>query len=170
MSRRIILWAVVVLIAAVGAIIFLVPMFQQLGDSDTEIAVAPEFGSLVSVENARLVMPPRAGQLASLRFDLSNRGNRSVQLVDVDIEHARVGMAEDKGPAPLPLANVNINSGETVSFGDSESPLVVAEYDEYVVPGAKLGVTLTFDNAETIAFTVPVVLENPHTSSEGPLN
>lgn len=170
MNRRGLLLVVVLIAAVAGAVIFLLPMLQPLGDSDTEYSVAPERGSVVQVENPRLVLPPRAGQLASLNFDITNSGERSLQLVDVAIQHAEQGMAEIEGPAPQELANVDIQSGETVRFGSTENRLVVADYDENVVPGSTVNVTLTFGNAETVSFSAPVVIENPHTNLEGPLD
>lgn len=169
MTNRVI-WVLIAIAAAVGAALFIVPMIQRAADNETEHSIAPEFGSVVSVENPRFVMPPRAGQSAALYFDVTNKGERSVQLVDVQVRGAaETKMTDVERPAPLGVATIRIDPGQTMRFGPGQQYLVASSYDGTVVPGAQVDVTLTFGNAQKLSFTAPVLLENPHTNSEGPL-
>lgn len=149
-----------------GVILFVVPMFQASVDDRTDFSAAPELGSTVQLSDARFVLPPRAGQPASVFFDISNAGSRSIQLVDVTVEDNRAVMVSKEGPAPQQIASVEISPGETVTFGPYTETLIFSDYDASIVPGTVARVNLTFGNSEQITVSAPVSKDDANTSQQ----
>jgi copper(I)-binding protein len=164
--RKRVLFVVVALACVAGVILFAAPIFQASVDDQTDFSAAPELGSTVQLSDARFVLPPRAGQPASLFFDISNAGSRSIQLVDVTVADNRAVMISKEGPAPQQIASVEISPGETLTFGPYTESLIFSEYDSSIVPGADVRAELTFGNAEKITVSAPVSIEDAVTSSE----
>lgn len=130
------------------------PLWQTATESDTEAPVAPDFGSIVRVENSRIVLPGSDGTAARVYFDVTNVGDQTVQLTEVRLAHASAtGMQETGGPAWMPVATLPIEPGETLSLNPDGEFVVVSNYDSNVVPGALIDVTLVFGTSATV--TVP---------------
>lgn len=148
---------ILVVVAVVAAVVWFAPLFP---DDDTSAPPAPEFGSAVTVENARLVLPPEAGEPARIYFDISNMGERNVYIAEVAVEHADgVMIANIEGPVAANMANVPVNEGETVVFGPNAEQVILTDYDSNVVPGADVRMRLTFGNSESL--TVPMQVYAP---------
>ena len=146
-----------VILAIVAAVVWFVPLFP---DDETTAPSAPDFGSTVTIENPRLVLPPEAGEPARIYFDISNTGESNVYIAEVAIEHGdETTLARTEGPVADNLANMPINQGQTVVFGPDSDQAILTDYDSSVVPGAEVRMRLTFGNAETV--TVPMEVYAP---------
>jgi len=149
-------WIIGVLVVGgiLAAILFLYPPAQRVADSDTEQPTAPDFGSqadpAVAIENARLVLPARAGNPATVYFDVRSLGQRNLVIREVNVEHAgRVGLFDAEGPQIGRIENVSIEPGATLRFAPDARHLVASDYDSNVVPGASVEVTVTLANGQT---------------------
>ncbi|QZH74274.1 MAG: copper chaperone PCu(A)C [Erythrobacter sp.] len=159
MSKKVILSFAAIVVAA-GAIIFLIAMGTEGFDADEDLRPVAETGAEVTVSNARIVLPPEAGQPAAIYFDIENLGPNSVQVVGVDVGNSvRARMADIDGPAAREARNVAVGPGETLTLGPDAELLVLSEYGSEVIPGATIPVVLTFGNSDTIAFSAPVMVD-----------
>lgn len=146
---------IVLAVIAIGILIWSVAPWA--GHSDTEAPPAPHFGSTVSVSNARLIMPAKAGEPAALYFDLSNKGSGGVALRKVAVEHAaNASIAHAPQPVDEAAATLNVSPGETVSLGPEGAYVAVSGYDSSVVPGAVVKVQLGFGTSATLDTTAQV--------------
>jgi copper(I)-binding protein len=149
--------AVLVLGVLVASAMFLFPALQPLWESDTEVPVAPEFGSTVRVDNPQFVLPARANDPARVYFNVTNVGQQDIHLTQVRIGAAAEADIEDtQGPAWKPVANLPLQPGETLSLTPGGTFAVISEYDSTVVPGATVNITLVFDTSASI--TVPATV------------
>ncbi len=70
----------------VGAILFFAPF---AADDDTVAPPAPDFTSAAAVENARLVLPPEAGEPARISFDVRNlAADNTLYITGVAVENS----------------------------------------------------------------------------------
>lgn len=154
MSKHKWLTVAVILAGLVGSIMLLWPAWQSLSEPDKDALQAPDFGSTIRVESPRIMLPERAGDGARVYLDITNVGEQPVVLTEVRLAHAgRTGMQETKGPAWMPVANLPVDPGETLSLDPDGEFAVISNYDSYVVPGAMIDLTLVFGTSATI--TVP---------------
>lgn len=156
MKKRVLLAPVLVVAGVAATGLFIFPLVSP---QEYAAPPAPDFGSTVAVRNARLVLPPVAGQPASIQFELNNLGNEvPVALTALTVEHARaVEMVDPDRPVPLKIANVPVEPGETVEFGTGERQVLLAGYDSSVVPGAEVRMILTFGNSGSLTAPLTVV-------------
>ncbi|WP_296716982.1 copper chaperone PCu(A)C [Erythrobacter sp.] len=154
MSKHKWLIAVLIIGGLVGAVMLLWPLWQTATESDTEASQAPDFGSTIRVESPRIMLPERAGGAARVYLDITNIGEQTALLTEVRLAHASAtGMQETEGPAWMPVANLAIEPGETLSLHPDGEFAAISNYDSNVVPGAMIDVTLVFGTSAAI--TVP---------------
>lgn len=112
----------------------------------------------VRITDARLVMPGAAGNPAALYFTVTNTGQTHAQLGGVQVAQAgRAGFMVVKEAAETPSTRVAIAPGETVRLApDSGTYVAVENYNEDVVPGEDVDVTLTLTSGQVARFTAPV--------------
>ncbi|MEQ5786836.1 copper chaperone PCu(A)C [Erythrobacter sp. NFXS35] len=149
-------WLIAALIVGglIATIMLLWPLWQTGTISGTEASQAPDFGSTIRVENPRIMLPERAGDGARIYLDITNVGDQTTVLSEVRLAHASAtGIQEIEGPAWMPVANLPIEPGETLSLNPDGEFAVVSNYDSNVVPGAMIDVSLVFGTSATI--TVP---------------
>lgn len=145
-------WIVGALVAAavIGGGFMLLPPAQRIAGDDTQLAPETESRSQIEIGDARVLLPAVAGRPAEVHFSVTNHGERSAFIRDIRVQHARrVGMFDTPGPAVTPVENIDIAPGQTLRFARDSYYLVATDYDENVIPGATLRLTLTLGNGET---------------------
>jgi copper(I)-binding protein len=155
-------WLIVVVVLAglIGTVMLVWPLWQTGTQSDTEAPPAPDFSSTVRVENARIVLPGSDRQAARVFFDLTNIGDKTVQLTQVLLAHGDgTAMQNTQGPAWTPIAALPISPGETLSMNPQGEFVVISDYDSNVVPGAMIDLVLVFGTSASV--TVPAQVFAP---------
>lgn len=164
MSRRVLIGIVIAIAAVLVGWMLLQPIGQQ--DDGPYPAPDADFGSIVTVSNARIALPTRAGDPAAVLVEITNRGNRNIYLSEVIVEHGgRAELTDFSHPAPKQLDSVDIAPGETARFGRRGEHAILTEYDENVVPGAEVTVEFTFANGESLSAPATVELTPQDTGS-----
>lgn len=119
----------------------------------------------LAVSNARLILPPVAGNPAAIYFDLKNEGNRPVAVRRADVadaksasmhdmmEYNREMTMADMGPLTVPV-------GETVKFEPGGKHVMVFEPSPELKAGGKTELTLTVAGGDKASFEIPVEAAN----------
>lgn len=156
MNRRTWIGIVIAIVAVVAGWMLLQPMGQQ--DDGAYPAPEADFGSVVTVSDARITLPARAGNPAAVHLEITNRGNSNLYLSEILVEHGgRAQLTDISRQTPKPSDNVEIAPGQTLRFGREGDQAILTNYDENVVPGAELTVELVFGNGESLS--VPATVE-----------
>lgn len=115
----------------------------------------------LAVTNARLMLPPVAGNPAAIYFDLKNEGQRTVAVRRADVadaastsmhdmmEYNREMTMADMGPLTVP-------AGETVKFEPGGKHVMVFDLSPEIAAGGKTEMTLTVAGGDKVSFDVPV--------------
>lgn len=148
--------AVLLASAALGALAACAP---ETADTAEVPATAAPAG--LSVSNARLVLPPVAGNPAAVYFDLSYTGAGSVTLEEVTVEGAGMTMihdyAEQAGKMAMTMAGpVTLSEGNPVSFAPGGLHVMAMEPTDALEPGGTAKVTLTLSNGTSVSVDAPV--------------
>jgi copper(I)-binding protein len=115
----------------------------------------------LTVSNARLVLPPVAGNPAAIYFDLAYSGTAGVTLEDVTVEGAGMTMihdyAEEAGKMEMTMAGpVTLVEGAPVSFAPGGLHVMAMEPTDALKPGGTAKVTLTLSDGSTTTIDAPV--------------
>lgn len=126
----------------------------------TETAAATP-GAMLAVTNARVVLPPVAGNPAAVYFDLSYSGDAEVTLSSVAVEGAGMTMihdyADNAGKRQMVMADaVPLPSGAAVSFAPGGLHVMAMEPGAALVAGGIAKVTLTLSDGTTAIVDAPV--------------
>lgn len=164
MTRRTVIGIVILLAAIVVGWMLLQPMGRQ---DDGPPPPDADFGSIVTIGDARVALPATAGDPAGVLFDITNRGERTIFLSDVVVQHGgRAQLTDLSHPDPKPLDTVEIEPGQTLRFGPEAGRAVLIDYDENVVPGAEVAVEFTFGNGESLSVPATVDAARQEVGSE----
>lgn len=122
-------------------------------------AVAAAAG--LSVSNARVVLPPVAGNPAAVYFDLSWAGASGVTLDAVEVEGAGMTMihdyAEADGKMKMVMADsVPLTPGTPVTFAPGGLHVMAMEPAGVLAPGGTAKVTLTLSDGTVTTVDAPV--------------
>jgi copper(I)-binding protein len=115
----------------------------------------------LTVSNARLVLPPVAGNPAVVYFDLSYSGAPGVTLENVTVEGARMTMIHDNvekdGKMQMVMADaVPLAQGAPVSFKPGGLHVMAMEPSDALKAGGTAKVTLTLSDGTTATVDAPV--------------
>jgi periplasmic copper chaperone A len=115
----------------------------------------------LTVSNARLVLPPVAGNPAAVYFDLSYSGAAGVSLTAVAVEGAGMTMihntAEQDGKMKMVMADaVPLADGTPVSFAPGGLHVMAMEPSGALKAGGTAKVTLTLSDGTTTTLEAPV--------------
>lgn len=115
----------------------------------------------LSVSNARVVLPPVAGNPAAVYFDLAYTGAAGVTLEDVAVEGAGMTMihdyAETAGKMEMTMAGpVTLAEGAPVSFAPGGLHVMAMEPTDALKAGGTAKVTLTLSDGSTTTVDAPV--------------
>jgi copper(I)-binding protein len=113
------------------------------------------------VSNARVVLPPVAGNPAAVYFDLAYTGAAGVTLEDVAVEGAGMTMihdyAEAAGKMEMTMAGpVTLAEGAPVSFAPGGLHVMAMEPTDALKAGGTAKVTLTLSDGSTTTVDAPV--------------
>lgn len=126
----------------------------------TETATAAP-GAMLAVTNARVVLPPVAGNPAAVYFDLSYSGDASVTLASVTVEGAGMTMihdyAETAGKRQMVMADaVALPAGTTVSFAPGGLHVMAMEPGDALAAGSMAQVTINLSDGTSTVVEAPV--------------
>ncbi len=115
----------------------------------------------LTVSNARVVLPPVAGNPAAVYFDLSYSGTPGVTLQDVSVEGAGMTMihdyAEEAGTMRMVMADsVPLGGDAPVSFAPGGLHVMAMEPSDALQAGGTAKVTLTLSNGAVTVVEAPV--------------
>ena len=132
------------------------------GEQAEQVAeTAPEGIPGLTVENARLVLPPVAGNPAAVYFDLAYEGERGLSIRRVDVAQSKEAMlhayADNNGQMQMgesmPIA---ITKGSKIAFEPGGYHVMVFELAPEVQAGGKVEVTLTVSGGDKYSFDAEV--------------
>ena len=115
----------------------------------------------VTISNARIVLPPVAGNPAAVYFDLSYKGKPGVTLVNIAVEGAGMTMiheyAESEGVQKMQMAGpVELRTDAPVSFAPGGMHGMVMDPGPTLRPGSTAVVRLNFSDGTSTGFEAPV--------------
>lgn len=124
-------------------------------------AATPAASAGLAVTNARVVLPPVAGNPAAVYFDLSYSGDASVTLASVAVEGAGMTMihdyAETAGKRQMVMADaVPLPAGTAVSFAPGGLHVMAMEPGAGLAAGGTAKVTLTLSDGTSTVVEAPV--------------
>ncbi len=133
------------------------------GGSEAPVEEAAEAEGVpgMSVENARLVLPPVAGNPAAVHFDLTYEGDRALTIRKAEVAGAESAMlheyAEFEGKMQMMEAlPIGITKGDKLEFKPGEKHVMAFGLPEDLEPGASVDVTLTVAGGATQPFAAEV--------------
>lgn len=115
----------------------------------------------LTVSNARIVLPPVAGNPAAVYFDLSYSGAPGITLDNVGVEGAGTTMihdyAEEAGAMRMVMADsVRLGGDAPVRFAPGGLHAMAMEPSDALRAGGTAKVTLTLSNGATTVIEAPV--------------
>lgn len=132
------------------------------GDAET---AASETNAAVSqgmtITNARLVLPPVAGNPAAVYFDLSYTGDQNPTLSSVAVEGAGMTMIHDYGEAAgkmqmMEAQPIVLTTGTPVTFAPGGLHVMAMQPSADWQPGGTVKVTLTLSDGSSQSFDAQV--------------
>ena len=115
----------------------------------------------MTITNARMVLPPVAGNPAAVYFDLAYQGDRNLALNRAEVEGAQSATFHDMGEydmkvqmmdmLPLPL-----KKGDTVSFEPGGKHIMAMQPAETLQPGGTAKVTIIVSGGGSQTFEAPI--------------
>ena len=129
--------------------------------SDEAAIPADENPTGLVITNARLMLPPVAGNPAAVYFDLKNEGTRAIAVRRADVadaksaalhdmmEYNRAMTMADMGPLAVP-------QGQTIKFEPGGKHVMAYDLSPELKPGGKTELTLTVAGGDKVSVEVPV--------------
>lgn len=132
--------------------------------SDSAQTVEPEAEANptgLTVSNARLMLPPVAGNPAAIYFDLKNEGSRAIAVRRADVADAKSAemhdmMEYDRAMTMGEMGPTTVPAGETVKFEPGGKHVMVFDLSPEIVAGGTTEMTLTVAGGDKVSFDVPV--------------
>lgn len=126
------------------------------------VAVAPEGPEGISVENARLSLPPVAGNPAAVYFDLKNSSTKNHMVRSVSVQGAESAVLHQMGtwsnqPSMDEIAQIGATPNETLKFEPGGLHVMAMNLSDTVVAGGTAEVTLTFVGGDKFSFPAQVL-------------
>lgn len=151
-------------VAATALAATLIPLLGACSDdaaAPAEDAVASPSAAGLAVSNARVVLPPVAGNPAAVYFDLSFVGAPGVTLDTVAVEGAGMTMIHDyaqtDGKMQMVMTDaVPLAPGTPVKFAPGGLHVMAMEPGAALVPGGTAKVTLTLSDGTVTVIDAPV--------------
>ncbi|XUU59978.1 copper chaperone PCu(A)C [Erythrobacter sp. HA6-11] len=115
----------------------------------------------MTIDNARLVLPPVAGNPAAVYFDLAYDGERALTIRKAEVAGAESAMlheyAEFEGKMQMMEAlPIGITKGDKLEFKPGEKHVMAFGIPEDIEAGASVDVTLTVAGGATQTFAAEV--------------
>ena len=117
------------------------------------------------VTNARLLLPPVAGNPAAVYFDLANEGTRTIAVRRADIADAKTASMHDmmeynRAMTMADIGPVTVPAGETVKFAPGGKHVMVFDLSPELKAGATTELTLTVAGGDKASFPVTIEAAN----------
>ena len=117
------------------------------------------------VTNARLLLPPVAGNPAAVYFDLANEGKRTIAVRRADIADAKTASMHDmmeynRAMTMADIGPVTVPAGETVKFAPGGKHVMVFDLSPELKAGATTELTLTVAGGDKASFPVTIEAAN----------
>lgn len=115
----------------------------------------------LAVTNARLILPPVAGNPAAVYFDLKNEGTRAIAVRRADIAGAKSAEMHDmmefnREMTMAAMGPLTVPKGETIKFEPGGKHVMAFELSPELKAGDKTEMTLTIAGGDKASFEVPV--------------
>ena len=135
------------------------------GGAADDAAQADDNPTGLVVSNARLMLPPVAGNPAAVYFDLKNDGKRAVAVRRADIADAKSAtmhdmMEIDSKPTMADMGPTTIKQGETIKFEPGGKHVMAFDLSPELKAGGKTEMTLTIAGGDKMSVDVPVEAAN----------
>ncbi|MGB7374627.1 copper chaperone PCu(A)C [Pontixanthobacter sp.] len=132
------------------------------GDTAEEVAEAPEGIEGLTVENARLVLAPVAGNPAAVYLDLTYDGERGLSLSRVSVQGAESAVMHEYGEfnrkvQMMEMLPVALTKGTQVSFKPGEQHIMAMGVSPELKPGGTTEVTLIVSGGDKQTVTADIV-------------
>ncbi len=115
----------------------------------------------MSISNARMVLPPVAGNPAAIYFDLDYEGDRHLALNRAEVKGAKSAMFHDYGEYDMKVQMMDmlpmpIKKGDKVSFEPGGKHLMAMEPDPSLKAGGTTEATIIVSGGGKQTFEVPI--------------
>lgn len=129
--------------------------------SDEGAKAVDENPTGLTVSNARLLLPPVAGNPAAVYFDLKNEGTRAVAVRRADIADAKSASMHDmmeynREMTMAEMSPTMIRQGETLKFEPGGKHVMAFDLSPELKAGGKTEMTLTIAGGDKVSVEVPV--------------
>lgn len=143
------------------AAIALLLSLAACSQSDEGAKTADENPTGLTVSNARLMLPPVAGNPAAIYFDLKNEGKRAVAVRRADVADAKSASMHDMmeynhAMTMADMGPLTVPAGETVKFEPGGKHVMAFDLSPELTAGGKTEMTLTVAGGDKVSFDVPV--------------
>ena len=124
-------------------------------------AQAPEGIAGLSISNARLVLPPVAGNPGAVYFDLAYDGDRGLALNRVNVDGAESAEFHDYGEwsgqmQMMPMLPLPLKKGDKVSFEPGGKHVMAMNLSPEIKEGGTVEVTITVSGGDKQSFPAEV--------------
>ncbi len=133
------------------------------GGSEAPVEEAAEQAGVpgMSVDNARLVLPPVAGNPAAIYFDVAYEGDRGLAIRKASVEGAESAMlhnyTEWEGKMQMMEAlDIVVKKGDKIAFEPGGQHVMAFGLPEDLAVGSSVEVTLTVSGGATQTFSAEV--------------
>lgn len=149
------------LIAVAALAVATLPLGACSDKGDTQAAAKDTNPTGLVITNARLMLPPVAGNPAAIYFDIANDGKRNVAVRSASVKDAKSAVMHDMmeynfkqtmGEMP-PLM---LRPGDKVSFKPGGKHVMVYDLSPDIKAGGSTEMTLTIAGGDSITTSVPV--------------
>jgi copper(I)-binding protein len=129
--------------------------------SDQETTAVDENPTGLTVSNARLLLPPVAGNPAAVYFELKNEGERAVAVRRADIADAKSASMHDmmeynREMTMADMGPMTIKQGETIKFEPGGKHVMAFGLSPELKAGGRTEMTLTIAGGDKVSVEVPV--------------
>lgn len=146
-------------LALIGSIALLASGCQQEpapAEQQEQATADPDAPEGISVSNARLVLPPVAGNPGAIYFDIANRGSTPLAIAGASVTGAGMAMlhttATEGTTARMEhVMEVPVPVGEVVGFAPGGLHVMVHEIGDGLTPGSTTELTLTFADGDKVS-------------------
>ena len=129
------------------------------GEEKTSEAESNPTGLVVT--NARLLLPPVAGNPAAVYFDLKNQGTRAIAVRRADLEGAKSAAMHDmmEYNREMTMADTGpmaVKQGETIKFEPGGKHVMAFDLSPELKAGGKTELTLTIAGGDKVSAPVSI--------------
>jgi copper(I)-binding protein len=129
--------------------------------SDQAVKPADENPTGLTISNARLLLPPVAGNPAAVYFDLKNDGKRAVAVRRADVTDAKSASMHDmmeynREMTMADMGPITVKQGETLKFEPGGKHVMAFDLSPELKAGGKTELTLTVAGGDKVSAELPV--------------